>query len=88
MLDKIKYPNPQMIRTSWLDLNGEWAFFIAKNESGYDKYPHSFPYQIKVPYSYTFKNAEVNEEKYYPVVWYQKKFDLTKDAIIFYTLRR
>lgn len=77
MLDKIKYPNPQMIRTSWLDLNGEWAFFIAKNEIGYDKYPHNFPYQIKVPYSYTFKNAEVNEEKYYPVVWYQKKFDLT-----------
>lgn len=73
MLDKLKYPNPQMIRTNWLDLNGDWGFFIAKNESDYSKHPNSFPDHINVPYSYTFKKANVTEDQYYPVIWYQKK---------------
>ncbi|MCI1975255.1 MAG: hypothetical protein LKJ51_04990 [Limosilactobacillus sp.] len=77
MLNKIDYPNPQMIRTNWLDLNGNWAFFIAKNESDSTNHPSNFPDQINVPYSYTFKKAHVNEKEYFPVVWYQKYFDLS-----------
>lgn len=77
MLDKLKYPNPQMIRTNWLDLNGDWGFFIAKNESDYSKHPNSFPDHINVPYSYTFKKANVTEDQYYPVIWYQKNFSLS-----------
>ncbi|PLS31971.1 Glycoside hydrolase [Bifidobacterium margollesii] len=28
--DRLRYPNPQRIRKTWIDLNGQWDFFIPK----------------------------------------------------------
>lgn len=79
LLDRITYPNPQMIRTNWLDLNGEWEFFIDHNVSDYSKLPSHFDQQITVPYSYTFKKSGVATTDYSPRIWYKKGFNLSVD---------
>ncbi|MFC6253517.1 glycoside hydrolase family 2 protein [Secundilactobacillus hailunensis] len=81
-MNRLDYPNPQKIRTNWFDLNGEWDFFLDKNESA-SKEPLSlktFDQKITVPYSYTFGKSGLTIDDYYPVVWYHRNFKLDKQA--------
>lgn len=78
---KLNYPNPQKIRKKWYSLNGTWKFFIDKEERTGRKQPlpqEKFDQEILVPYSYTFKKSTIKEEKYYPIVWYQRDFEIEK----------
>ncbi|NEG69588.1 glycoside hydrolase family 2 [Bifidobacterium sp. BRDM6] len=31
--DRLRYPNPQCIRTNWVDLDGEWEFYLPPSSS-------------------------------------------------------
>lgn len=82
-MNRLDYPNPQKIRTNWLDLNGEWDFFLDKKNESALKEPlplSTFDQQIVVPYSYTFKKSGLAIDDYYPVVWYHRKFRLNKQS--------
>lgn len=81
LLDKTcprgEYPRPQMVRDSFLSLNGEWEFSLDKNEK-----PSSFSDKIIVPFSVETPLSNVNK----PVgkddfMHYKKTFSLPKEFI-------
>jgi len=77
--EKLSYPDPQKIRKTWQDLNGEWQFYFDKNESTNKSVAlpkHLFDEKIIVPYSYTFKKSGLDESGYCPIVWYRLSFEL------------
>jgi len=42
-----EYPRPQLVRNSYLNLNGPWDYAINRS----DRFPTSFDGQILVPFS-------------------------------------
>lgn len=70
------YPRPQLVRDSYVSLNGSWEFSYCEEE----ELPESFPYEIKVPFPPQAKRSGLTK----PVgdsFWYQKKFDLPEGFI-------
>lgn len=47
-----EYPRPQLVRSAWMNLNGEWGFFIRKNkvDLSYEPNAGAFAKTILVPY--------------------------------------
>lgn len=80
-MNRLDYPDPQKIRSNWLDLNGQWDFYLDKQNESASKVPlplNTFNQKIIVPYSYTFKKSGLSIDDYYPVVWYHRQFNLDK----------
>ena len=76
MLDE--YPRPQLVRDSYLSLNGIWEYAISKDKT----LPKSFEDTLIVPYSLECK---INEEKHIlqpdEYLFYHKKLDIPKGFI-------
>src|SRR5262245_29004058 len=68
-----EYPRPQMVRSSWLNLNGLWNLAITPKDA---RKVESFPTQILVPFpvesalSGVMKMVSENER-----LWYHRTFD-------------
>lgn len=78
------YPRPQLVRNSWMNLNGEWNFrFDDKDEGENEEWSKGFEskIKIKVPFTYETPASGIGEESFHPVVWYSKSIDLTKIAV-------
>ena len=74
------YPRPNFKREQWLNLNGTWQFaFDDDNVGEKEKWFHSFPdsTDILVPYTYETKMSGIGDERFHPVVWYQRTVELT-----------
>ena len=74
----IDYPRPQLVRSSYLCLNGEWEYAIRKDK----KVPDTFDGKIMVPFSPETELSGVNrtlqpDERLY----YRLKFSLDKSFI-------
>ena len=74
----IDYPRPQLVRNSYLSLNGEWEYAIRKDK----KVPDNFDGTIMVPFSPETELSGVNrtlqpDERLY----YRLKFSLDKSFI-------
>ena len=74
----IDYPRPQLVRSSYLSLNGEWEYAIRKDK----KVPDTFDGTIMVPFSPETELSGVNrivqpDERLY----YRLKFSLDKSFI-------
>jgi beta-galactosidase/beta-glucuronidase len=69
------YPRPQMVRDSYLNLNGEWDYCITKDEND-----HSVDGKILVPFSPEAALSGVGR-RVYPddVLIYRRMVDLPKD---------
>ena len=65
------YPRPQLIRPTWLSLDGSWNY--AFNESDTVK-GVQWQGQILVPYPPESSASGVNDQGFHPVVWYQRSF--------------
>lgn len=77
------YPRPQMVRKSFINLNGEWDFAfdydnVGDKEKWYKK--TSFDKKIIVPYVYQTKASGINEQKPCENVWYLKKLSYSKKS--------
>lgn len=76
MLDE--YPRPQLVRDSYISLNGVWEYSISKNE----ELPSSFEDTLLVPYSLECK---INEEKHIlqpdEYLYYHKKIDIPEGFV-------
>lgn len=79
-----EYPNPQMERKSWLNLNGEWDFSFDFSRSGKEKRmwdDDMYPLKIIVPFCPESKLSGVGFTDFIPAVWYKKKIALTAEQL-------
>jgi beta-galactosidase/beta-glucuronidase len=77
-----EHPQPQFVRETWLNLNGEWEFDYDDQASGererwYDG--KSLPKRINVPYCFQSKLSGIGETDFHDIVWYRRSFSLPKD---------
>jgi len=72
------HPTPQMARTHWLDLCGEWEFAFDDDNNGIDAHwecrDDVFDRKITVPFPPEARAGQVNDAGLHPVVWYRNRF--------------
>lgn len=66
-----EYPYPQRVRKKWQTLNGEWEFRFG-DEGAFDL-------KIQVPYAYQSKESGIGDPTQHDVLWYRRKFELSKE---------
>jgi beta-galactosidase/beta-glucuronidase len=72
-----EYPNPQVERSDWINLNGEWEFEIDNAKSGRDRKLNeavALSGKITVPFSPESKLSGVGNVDFMYSVWYRKEF--------------
>ena len=74
----IEYPRPQLVRSSYISLNGEWEYAIRKDK----KTPDKFDGKIMVPFSPETEISGVNKMLHpNERLYYRLKFKLDKSFI-------
>lgn len=79
-----EYPRPQMTRTDWENLNGEWRFGFGDEVKRADALGGNLPRRIRVPFSYECELSGINEQSQRETVWYARtiKGKKGKNAIL------
>ncbi|MCQ2814929.1 MAG: glycoside hydrolase family 2 [Bacilli bacterium] len=71
------YPRPLFVRNSFLNLNGEWNFYVDdKRIYEHDQRFIEFPkdcLKINVPYCYQCELSGINDKTHYDTIYYQKE---------------
>lgn len=75
-----EHPNPQFMRSSWLNLNGEWNFQIDKSKSGLEKKYYlpekKFDRKITVPFCPESVLSGLGYKDFMNAVWYSREFTI------------
>ena len=83
MIYRQEHPKPQFERTSWMNLNGQWAFEIDNGRSGEARGLHAADAvlggTINVPFCPESKLSGVEHKDFMYGVWYQRKVTLTEE---------
>ncbi len=73
-----EHPNPQFMRSSWLNLNGEWDFQIDKSKSGLERKFYlpekKFDRKITVPFCPESVLSGLGYKDFMNAVWYSREF--------------
>lgn len=69
------YPRPQLERSGWTSLNGEWQFAIDHNGAVSDPAKVVFDRNIIVPYAPETEASGIHDTGYYQAVFYRREFD-------------
>ncbi len=84
-IDRPEHPQPQFIRTDWMNLNGVWQFEIDPGRSGkakgYMQENRALADTIRVPFCPESKLSGVGYKDFMPAVWYKKSFALTAEQM-------
>lgn len=77
------YPRPGLVRSSWLNLDGSWAFLTDDSKLGESlgwqkHFPDAFQ-TIQVPFSYETAASGVHDETAHSCVWYQRPLILPEN---------
>ncbi len=78
-LPRPEYPRPQLVRQSWLNLNGTWEFELDPGVSGEQRDFHlGAPYskKILVPFCPESELSGIGQKDFMLCVWYRRNFDL------------
>ncbi len=69
-----EHPRPQLVRTRWLNLNGEWEFETDRGDSGYERGLVSRPLsgRILVPFCPESTASGIGDEDFHEAVWYRR----------------
>lgn len=83
-----EYPRPQLVRDSWMNLNGEWEFLFDFGNSGierglqhYDSFRSNEVRPITVPFCPESRLSGIGYVDWMPAVWYSRTFELTKEQL-------
>ncbi|MGN7456384.1 glycoside hydrolase family 2 protein [Paenibacillus pasadenensis] len=77
------YPRPQLVRSGWINLNGEWRFgFDDADEGERLGWPRQFGGRlgIQVPFTYETKASGIGQEEHHAQVWYSRAVDIPAEA--------
>lgn len=67
------YPRPQLVRSAWHDLSGEWAF-ASDDVPARPLREVSFDRTIVVPFPPESPASGIHETGFHPCVWYRREF--------------
>ncbi|MBQ5602210.1 MAG: glycoside hydrolase family 2 [Clostridia bacterium] len=71
-----EYPRPQLVRNSYICLNGDWDYIISSENT----LPNEYIGKIKVPYSPESKLSGVSRKlSSAETLWYRRSFTLSED---------
>lgn len=83
MIARQEYPRPQLVRTEWTNLNGEWDFEIDYSCSGEDKEFYkrdSLSQKISVPFCPESELSGIGNKDFMLCVWYRRSIDISPQA--------
>ena len=73
-----EHPNPQFMRNSWVNLNGEWDFQIDNSKSGMERKFYTtdkkFDRKIVVPFCPESILSGIGNKDFMNAVWYSREF--------------
>ncbi|HZW40736.1 MAG TPA: glycoside hydrolase family 2 TIM barrel-domain containing protein [Agromyces sp.] len=75
-----RYPRPQLLRSAWCDLTGEWDFAFATDATVRDPRSVAFDRRIVVPFPPESPASGIGDTGYHPVVWYRRTFGASELA--------
>ncbi|MCL2865554.1 MAG: glycoside hydrolase family 2 [Lachnospiraceae bacterium] len=75
MIPRPEYPRPDFERKNWMNLNGEWDFYMGGEKESI--FPE-FDQKIMVPFCYESKLSGIGQWADCEAVWYQKVVELTE----------
>jgi beta-galactosidase/beta-glucuronidase len=69
-----EYPRPQLVRTEWLNLNGEWEFEIDAGDSGLERgmNTRTLAGRITVPFAPESTASGIGNTDFLEAVWYRR----------------
>ncbi len=74
-----EYPRPQLERSDWKNLNGEWSYTFDFGKSGKDRglqNSKGFDDKITVPFCPESKLSGVEHKDFIPAMWYHRKISI------------
>ncbi len=77
-----EYPRPGMVRSNWINLNGQWQFEIDNAKVGFAKKFYekdTLESEITVPFCPESKLSGIGHTDFMNCVWYKKRFNLCRD---------
>lgn len=78
------YPRPQLVRSSWQNLNGAWRFAFDDENTGTQQgfaAGVSDALSIEVPFSYETKASGIGDERVHERVWYSRTVCVEADTL-------
>ena len=72
------YPRPQLVRSNWTSLNGQWEFAIDRDGLLTDPAGVKFNRRITVPFAPETPASGVHDTRFYNAVWYRKEIAAPK----------
>ena len=76
-----EHPRPQLVRTDWVSLNGQWEFEIDQGDSGLERGLLERPLRsrITVPFAPESTLSGVGEVDFLEAVWYRRAIEVPAD---------
>ena len=80
-LPRPEYPRPQMVRSRWLCLNGEWEFEVDHGDSGLERGLLERPLtgRITVPFAPESEASGIGDVDFLGAVWYRRRVTVPAD---------
>lgn len=78
MIPRNEYPRPQMVRSNWINLNGEWEFDFDFGCSGKERGMQNAAHlekAILVPFCPESSLSGIGYKDFMPAVWYRRTFE-------------
>ena len=86
-IPRSEHPNPQLERSNWVCLNGEWEFEIDKSNSGKARKLYEsekLSSKITVPFCPESELSGINDKDFLNSVWYKRTVEISKgDGLVF-----
>ena len=79
MIPRPEYPRPDFERKNWINLNGEWEFYIDYGCSGKERKIYQggdFPLKITVPFCPESTLSGIGNVDFMECVWYRRTVTL------------